>query len=125
MLKPRSLTVHFVSRAEPGELDIMTRIERKGHTLSTVSARATQDGRLIALALSALAADRIGPLVNNTVMPDVPLPGNLARAPDASPCPPLPRQPVLRHYETRLALGRPFSGAEARSGGWVRPLKPR
>jgi acyl-CoA thioesterase len=121
-LRPRSLTVHFVSRAEPGQLEINAVTERGGRTLSTFSARATQDGSLVALAVAALGRDREGPLLRDARMPEVPPPDELRgpseRARAMSP-------PVWTHYETRFAIGTPFSGGPARAGGWIRPREPR
>lgn len=121
-LAPRSLTVHFTSRAEPGELEIETALERRGRTLSTVSVRATQSGRPIALALAALACDRPGPRYRDAEMPVVPppeeLPGPTPRARTAGPR-------ASDHYEQRFAIGRPLSGEPARAGGWIRLREPR
>jgi len=121
-LAPRSLTVHFTSRAAPGEMEVETRLERRGRTLSTVSARATQSGQIVALALAALAVDRPGTRYREAEMPDVPRPDELPRPPDR-PRTSGPR--VSDHYELRFAIGRPLSGDPARAGGWIRPRQPR
>jgi acyl-CoA thioesterase len=121
-LRPRSLTIHFTSRGEPGELEIETSTERAGRSLSTCSARATQGGRLVALALAALGRDRVGPRLQDARMPEVPapdaLPGPSERARGMAP-------QVWAYYETRFAIGKPFSGGPARAGGWIRPKEPR
>ena len=47
---PRSLTVHYASSPEPGPARIEVSIERQGRSLSTLSARLTQEGAMMALA---------------------------------------------------------------------------
>jgi len=121
-LVPRSLTVHFTSRADAGELEVETALERRGRTLSTVSVRATQSGRLIALALAALSCDRPGPRYRDAAMPGVPPPEELpAPSPRARTAGPR----ASDHYELRFAIGRPLSGEPARAGGWIRLREPR
>ena len=52
---PRSLTIHYARAPEPGPVEIHTAIERAGRSLSTLSARMEQDGKLMALALAAFS----------------------------------------------------------------------
>src|SRR5436190_13175023 len=47
---PRSLTIHYTAAPAEGPVRIRTTIERAGRSLTTVSARMEQDGKLIALA---------------------------------------------------------------------------
>lgn len=120
-LGPRSLTVHFASRARPGDMEVETRIERRGRSMSTAWARATQGDRVVALAMAALASPRRGPAFREIAMPDVPPPDQL------SP-PPLYSRPGPRardNYEMRVAIGQPLSGEAARTGGWIRLCEPR
>src|SRR5215472_6991166 len=49
--QPSSLTIHYTAAPVVGACQISTRIERKGRTLATLSARLTQGDRLCALAL--------------------------------------------------------------------------
>jgi acyl-CoA thioesterase len=58
---PRSLTVHYAAPPAEGALEIDTTIERAGRSLTTCSARITQDGTLIGLALGAFSHPRAGP----------------------------------------------------------------
>jgi acyl-CoA thioesterase len=58
---PRSLTVHYAAPPAEGALEIATTIERAGRSLTTCSARLTQDGKLIGLALGAFSHARPGP----------------------------------------------------------------
>ncbi len=58
---PRSLTVHYAAPPAEGALEIATTIERAGRSLTSCSARLTQDGKLIGLALAAFSQPRPGP----------------------------------------------------------------
>jgi acyl-CoA thioesterase len=68
---PRSLTIHYARAPEPGPVEINTVIERRGRSLSTISARMQQHGELIAIALSAFSAPWGGPEISDVRMPDV------------------------------------------------------
>ncbi len=67
----RSLTIHYARAPEPGEVEIRTRIERAGRSVSTLSARMEQDGRLIALVLSAFSVPWHGPEIDDLPPPEV------------------------------------------------------
>ncbi len=121
-LAARSLSVSFLSAGEPGELDIETRLERTGRNLSALTARATQDGRLVALATGQLGRPRRGPDLLEAVRPDVPPPDALRGPSDRARA---LRPPVMQHYEMRYGFGAPRSGEPPRSGGWFRPRPPR
>ena len=58
---PRSLTVHYAAPPAEDVLEIATTIERAGRSLTSCSARLTQDGKLIGLALGAFSQARPGP----------------------------------------------------------------
>lgn len=117
---PRSLTVHFAAPPAEGEVLIEVSVERSGRSLSTLSARMTQDGRLLALALAAFSAAWPGHRDFADLQPPE------AGAPGDGVAPPrdgdgLP--PVIRRWEFR---GAPFSGAaQAVTGGWLRLAQPR
>ncbi len=68
---PRSLTIHYARAPEPGPVSIRTTIERAGRSLSTCSARMEQDGKLLALALSAFSVPWTGPEIAEVPMPAV------------------------------------------------------
>jgi acyl-CoA thioesterase len=72
---PRSLTIHYARAPEPGPVEIRTRIERAGRSLTTLSARMEQRGRLIALVLSAFSVPWTGPELDDLPLPDVEPPG--------------------------------------------------
>lgn len=116
----RSLTVHYLRPPAEGPADIDVVVERAGRTLSTVSARLTQGGRTMALAVAALAADRDDAVdFDDTTMPEVAPPDR---------CPPMPEPsaglsiPMRDRYESRLAVGGALfvEGPRALTGGWIR-----
>ena len=118
---PRSLTVHFAAPPAVGPSQIEVAEERRGGRLSSVSARLSQAGAIMALALGALSAPREGPDITDAVMPEVPPPEEL------EPTPPRPHQPSFAdHFDYRYALGgRVFHGGDrAYSGGWMRLRRP-
>ncbi len=117
---PRSLTVHYLSPAGDGEVEIETRQERVGRSMTSCSARLTQDGRLVALALAAFSTPRAGIEFCDLVMPQVP-------GPDHYQSRTVPREaPAIAHrWDTRWAIGHPPMpgaprGARAVAGGWIR-----
>jgi len=118
---PRSLTVHFAAPPALGASLIEVAEERRGGRLSTVSARMSQGGTAMALALAGLSAPREGPDISGAVMPEVPPPEDLA------PTPQRPHQPSFAdHFDYRYALGgRVFHGGDrSYSGGWMRLRRP-
>lgn len=124
---PRSLTVHYVRRPERGVADIHTTIERAGRSLSTVSARLVQDGRVVAVAVAALSEARRttrAVVLPAAGMPEV-LPSTRAQrwhAAEGSPAAGFHEQ-----FEMRWAIPEtPWSGSRtARSAAWVRLAEPR
>jgi acyl-CoA thioesterase len=116
---PRSLTVHYPRAPEAGPVTIATTVERAGRSLSTLSARMEQDGRLVALALSAFSVPWSGPEVREVEMPHVAAadpvrePGSLLKF----GAPPFTRHIVL---QPRLG-GLPFADAQQpmEIGGWL------
>ncbi len=113
----RSLTVHYLRPPHEGDAQVDVAVERSGRTVSNVTARLEQDGRLLALAMAAFADPRPGPEFHDAPMPDVPGPEQLA---------PMPAPPVTirmrDRYDSRFAVGSPpFAGSlDAVSGGWIR-----
>jgi acyl-CoA thioesterase len=117
---PRSLSIHYTARPAEGPVQIETHVERRGRSLSSVSARMTQDDRLLCLALAAFSKSREGHDFCHTPMPEV--------APPDECEPLLPRIEIHRRYEHRWAIGQqPFSGGSSRAlcGGWIRASEPR
>lgn len=119
----RSLTVHFAAAAREGPCEIACRVERSGRSLTSVSARMTQDGRAVALALAAFAAPFAEAVAyDHSEAPELP------PAQEVEAFPRLPGVPVFtERFEYRPALGgHPFEPAErALNGGWMRLREPR
>ena len=113
---PRSLTIHYTSPPAAGPAEIDTAVERAGRTMTTVSARLSQGGKLRAVALAAFGTPRTGPELRDATMPEVAPPERAAPLP-----PPLAEIPLRQRYESRSAFG--AIGArtsEAVTGGWIR-----
>ena len=113
----RSLTVHFLRPPQVGPVTVRPVVERAGRTLSSVTARLEQDGKLVALALGAFSAAWESPSIAHAPMPDVK--------------PPDPERPPARFgddgppFTERLTMqprfgARPFTGADSgETGGWL------
>src|SRR5215472_10574278 len=121
--QPTSLTLHYPAAPAVGTCQVITRIERKGRSLATLSARLTQGDRLCALALAAFCLPRESTVTfAERVMPNVPPPDHVA---------PMVRVGLLPsftgRYDYRWAIGDPpFSGSDrAEAGGWIRLAEPR
>ncbi|MFP5298196.1 MAG: acyl-CoA thioesterase [Actinomycetota bacterium] len=121
--QPRSLAVHFVSRALEGDVEIEVSIERVGRSFSSTTARMFQEGRLCATSHCAFALPRDGDSYDELGMPATAKPDEL---PDIlMPEEMLP--PFARNFEYRMSLGNlPYTGSsEAVLGGWIRPKEKR
>jgi acyl-CoA thioesterase len=117
---PRSLTIHYAAAPEPGQpVQIATAIERHGRSLSTLSARMTQAGKLTSLALAAFSVPWRSSGSDELPMPELPgpdaqrhsTPGLFKGAPE-----------FTRHLVLQPRVGAiPFagSGAPMRVGGWT------
>jgi acyl-CoA thioesterase len=68
---PRSLTIHHTRPPRPGAVRIHAATDRKGSSLSTLSARMVQEGDLVALALGAFSLPRASLEVAELPVPDV------------------------------------------------------
>ncbi len=119
---PRSLTLHYTAPPREGRVEVHTRVERAGRSLTTVSARLLQDERLVALALAAFSKPRGGPELEHA-MPEVAPPEQAAPlgSPSASSV------SIHERFDSRFAYGAPLgSGApRAETGGWIRLAEPR
>ncbi len=116
---PRSLTIHYTRAPEPGPVSIRTVIEREGRSLSTLSARIEQDGKLMALALSAFSIPWKAPEIAELPMPQVD-PADPVRESSRLLHPAAP--PFTRHLVLQPRIGAiPFQGSDhpMEIGGWV------
>ncbi len=116
----RSVTAHFLRPPVDGPVIVTAAIERAGRSLSTVSGRLEQAGKLIAVALGAYSKPWPGPLLADAVMPEVEPAGPAEREP-----PPSQLGSRSPPFTERLAIvprigEPPFSGAaRAEVGGWI------
>jgi acyl-CoA thioesterase len=118
---PRSLTIHFTTAPKEGPIRIGTQVERAGRSLTTVTARVEQEGRLVAVAIAAFSRARRGAVdFAHVQMPDAPPAEELEQVPHSDK---FPR--FMHNWDFRRAAGEPlWSGAsEAVAGGWVRPAE--
>lgn len=116
---PRSLTIHYTRAPEPGDIEIQTTLERRGRSLSTLSARMVQAGKTTALALAAFSVPWNAPAANELPMPDLGPPDSERRS-----TPKLFKgaPEFTRHLVMQPRVGAtPFagSGAPMRLGGWI------
>ena len=120
----RSITLHYLRPPRGGPLQIDVVVERSGRTLSTLSARVTQDDRLCVVAIAAFAgafADVEGARFSAPI-PDVLPAAQVDVLPAHEAAPPIRHRFVMRH-----AIGpEPFSGGqEALTGGWISLHEPQ
>ena len=116
---PRSLTIHYARAPEPGPVTIRTAIERAGRSLSTLSGRMEQGGRLMALVLAAFSVPWEAPSIDDLPMPDVEGPDVERRAGTARQfgAPPFTEHLVM---QPRFQ-GRPLTGERRpmELGAWI------
>jgi acyl-CoA thioesterase len=115
---PRSLTVHFLSAPEAGDVEVSGRVERIGGSMTSVSLRMTQDGKTVATALAAAAAWRDGEAEwAQSAMPLVAPPEECTDVHLSSPAP-----RFFEQFDIRFADdGTPVQGsARAYNAAWLR-----
>ena len=117
--QPRSFTVHFLRPPHAGPVRIVPVIERAGRSMTSVTARLEQDGKLVALAVGAFSGAYASPEIAHAPMPDVEPPDTSrppARFSEDDEGPPFTDQLTM---QWRFG-GRPFSGADrGETGGWL------
>jgi acyl-CoA thioesterase len=111
----RSLTCHYLRPPEMGDVRVEVAVERQGRTLSTLTARVTQAGRLCILAVAAFAIELTGAVDYAGAPPQAPAPEDVERL-----VPP-PEVPMVAQFDVRPTLGgERYSGApEPVTGGWL------
>lgn len=126
----RSVTMHFLRVPEAGQVRVSAQLERAGRSLSSVTGRMEQGGKLVGLALGAYSTPWESPTLGGTPMPEVAPAGDPHAPSDAkrSSKPP----PFVGRMVMENRFGDPaFSGAESGDvGGWVglreqRPIDAR
>jgi len=122
---PRSLTIHFLSPPHPGPAQVTTTIEREGRSLSSLSARMEQDGKLVALVLAAFSSPWPGSDISEIEMPSV-APPDPGREPGTLIVQNGPE--FARHITLQRRLGgMPFADPSQpmETGGWLGLAEPR
>lgn len=118
----RSLTLHYLRVPEAGPVDVDVTVERRGRTLTSMSMRVSQDGRLLIVGIAATAEDRPGPVFSDLTLPEVD--GPVEPTPPISPPPGAPDIPMRHHYDIQPRLGPNRLAGEvadtALTGGWIR-----
>lgn len=121
---PRSLTIHYARAPQPGPARVHTVIERAGRSLTTLSARLEQDGKLMALALAAFSLPWEAPEFDDEPMPDV-------APPEPRPEERVPVHPMLPRFTSHMIMQPrfgpiPFSGSPEpmEAGGWLGLFEP-
>ena len=117
----RSLTLHYLRPPANGPLEVAVTVERQGRTLTTVTARASQEDKPYVLAIAALAGGFGSELEFSQPMPEVEPASAIEPWPLVEEMP-----PVAQRVEMRPAVGgAPFSGADAAyTGGWIGLREP-
>jgi len=118
----RSFTTHFVAAPKEGPLEIACSLDRSGKSMSAMSARVTQEGRLVASSLAAFSIPWDDFVFDDAQMPECPSPEDSFPVPIEGENIPA----FLANFDMRWCLGSPpFSGAdEALVGGWFRLRHP-
>ena len=121
----RSTTMHFLRVPQAGPVTVSAQVERAGRSLTSVSGRLEQDGKLIGLALGAWSKPWPGPTLDESPMPAVEPPAQRrpleAEFPRADP-PAFTGRLSMQH---RFGDA-PFTGSDrGETGGWLGLLEER
>ena len=116
----RSVTAHFLRAPTAGPISVTSTVEREGRSLSSLSGRLEQDGKLIGLGLAAYSKPWVSPLLGDASMPEVDPPDE-TRPPFGGESRPNQPPPFTQRLTMQHRFGEPpFSGADrAETGGWL------
>jgi len=129
----RSATFHFLRSPVEGPVRIEVAVERSGRSVTNLSARLIQNGRLMVVALAAVAAPRPSAVMFDDDPGFASLPGGPPPRPtDVAPQPIDPDRnvPMRSHYDMRWVFGdlpfhpNPDLVPTARCGGWLSLAEP-
>jgi acyl-CoA thioesterase len=118
---PRSLTVHYPAPPAAGPALITTEVIRAGRSLATCTARLTQQGKPMAVALAAFSPPWPGEPWTDRPAPEAP-------AADTVPYGGLERPPLpfLDYWDHRFTKGRVLDRTgPAETQGWIRLADPQ
>jgi acyl-CoA thioesterase len=79
---PVTYTSHFARVPKESAVSLEVNVERSGRTMSTVSGRMVQDGKVVIASLAAYTTARTGPDFSDLTMPEAPRPEDLEQVPD-------------------------------------------
>jgi acyl-CoA thioesterase len=118
--QPRSLTIHFLRPPHDGPVELTPTIERAGRTMTTATARLTQDGKLIALAVGSFATPWESPLLDDAPGPQVE-PPDPSRPPIGDIREGRPRPAFTERLTMQHRFGDPpfSSSPHGEVGGWL------
>jgi acyl-CoA thioesterase len=114
----RSMTMHFLRVPRAGPVTVHATVERAGGSLTRVSGRLEQDGKLLGLALGAYSKPFESPLLDESPMPEVepPEPPEPAGALPDTPAPDFLKRMVFQHRFGDF----PFTRSDqSEVGGWL------
>jgi acyl-CoA thioesterase len=119
-LPPRSLTIHYLTPPEEGEVVLTVAVPRKGRSTAFARLEVAQDGRHVAQAMAVCSAWRHdAPAFADASPPDVPAVEDChAVEPHRTGVP-----PMVSNYEMRWALDPDRRPPQI--GGWIRTREPR
>jgi acyl-CoA thioesterase len=116
---PRGCTMHFLRPPKAGPVTVRTVRERVGRTLTSVSGRLEQDGKLMGIALASFSTPWDSPLLDDAPIPQVDPPADRTTqrrsSPSSQPPPFVGRLVFQQRFGADL-----FTGADhAEVGGWL------
>ncbi len=113
---PRSLALHYLRAPTEGNMEVQTSVERSGRTLTTLSARMIQGGKVTTLAVGTFGKATVDYEFQDTEPPAVGPPDAHALGESNGAI------PMTERVEMRPAIGGiPWQGGDrALTGGWIR-----
>lgn len=119
----RSLTIHYPGPAVAGPAEVSCRIEHRGRSLTSVSARMDQEGRTVSLALGEFVSALPSPIEHDDLRaPAIAAPEQIEPLDHDGTLPAFTHQ-----FEHRFAHGAALHSRnqQAESGGWLRLRETR
>jgi hypothetical protein len=118
--RPRALTAHYLAVPKPGPVEIRTRLERSGRSVSWVSAELWQGEEMCVASRATFSTEWPGVSYREAHSPDVPPPElGIPLIEGTMP-------PFSQHYDYRSLFASPLAPrSHPTVGGWIRPKEPR
>jgi acyl-CoA thioesterase len=119
--RPVFLSVHYLEPPAIGPFTVTISLERKGRSVTTVTARLQQEGKSMCLGAASFASRTARVEYEEEPPPQVPSPESCPEMSFASLSEAWEDLAVARRFEWRVAFGSPLTGeGAADTGGWVR-----